>query len=89
MTINSVNEAIEAIRFEVQRLKAQAEARSLNEEERTALLAYTAELRQIEHGRGSILVAAIAGKRALDKLPAHELDEVVRAIAGIEPKGDK
>ena len=86
MTINPVNLAIEVIRLEVERLKAQATLRPLDDGEAQRLLAYADQLRQIEHGRGANLVAAIAGRRALDKLPAHEIEQVVKAIAGIESK---
>lgn len=86
---NPVNEAIAVIMTELGRLKALALAAPLEPADTQKLLAFTDQLRQIEHGRGTILVAAIAGRKALDKLAPEELSTVVAAISGIEPKETK
>lgn len=85
-TSDAVNEVVEAVRAQVARLRALV---APSPDEVNQLLALGTFLAQVENNRGQMLVGIIAGRRNLDKLPPADLEQVVKAIAGIEDEGQR
>lgn len=88
-TSNAVNEAVEAMRGALAYLRGLQASRPLDADEVTQLISLTDSLAKIENNRGNLLIGAIAGRRGLDKLPPHELEQVVKALAGLPDEGEK
>ncbi len=82
-TSDAVDEAVEAVRAQVRRLKELAKPTSEQVQELINLGSYLA---LVENNRAQLLVGVIAGRRGLDKLPVHDLDQVVKAIVGTDPE---
>lgn len=85
-TSDAVNEAVAALREQVKQLRAKQTGRGLDPYEATQLMELCDRLFHVENNRAQVLVAFIAGRRGLDKLPAAELEQVVKGIAELGPK---
>jgi len=90
-TSEAVNEVVEVIRKRIAALQSEvfgspAEARDADR----SIVELSRVLVDIENNRLGALVAVIAGRRGLEKLPAYEREKLIAALAGIEsPKTDK
>lgn len=86
-TSAAVNEAIAVLREQIEDVRKDLQTADMTEKAmlRAQLNEMTDRLATIENNRANVLVSFIAGRRGLDKLPAAEIEVVVRAIADFAP----
>jgi hypothetical protein len=87
-TSEAVNAAVEVIRGQIGKIRDElamcGDPVEVHLLERR-MLEMLDRLSVIENNRFGVMIAFVAGRRGLDKIPAIELDSMVRAIAGRTP----
>lgn len=82
MADNPVNEAVAVLVQQVRHLRELGRERLLSVDERDFLAMAARELREVEHGRSSLLVSLLAGKRPVEGLPAAIMERLADELEG-------